>query len=167
MSHVKNCLKGFTLTEVILSLAIISMIIGIALAAFCSADLVWNVENIQLELNQQARLISQKINEELLNSSKSPVTVLTPSSLRFNLKTDLVDPINYSLSGGKIIRSYKGEDKVLGCDVNSVTFCCWHATTCDSDCSDAEAVEVRLNMGITYKGKQYQLPFRTMTTLRN
>lgn len=96
----QNSQKGFTLLELILYVAILTLMLGTLI------PLAWNVvgssakSSFQEEVSSQARYVSERIKYEIRNSTG--INSLTATSISLATSTGAANPTIIDLSAGKI-----------------------------------------------------------------
>ncbi len=127
--------KGFTLLETMVVALIISVIIGALFQVLSTGRVSWSSADTQITLQQDLRRASEEIAGDLHKSGitrvSCPADGVTYTAISFNtsqgaLSTGVVNwssvPINYSLSGGQIIRDEGAESRVVANNITSLGF---------------------------------------------
>jgi len=73
--------KGFTLLEIMITLGILGIVLGIAFSMFDMSNLGWNTHNIQVELQQEARMGMEAMAKDLYLTDSGQITVDTISNI--------------------------------------------------------------------------------------
>jgi prepilin-type N-terminal cleavage/methylation domain-containing protein len=160
-------MKSFTLIEILVSLAILSVIIGGIFSVFNIADKTWNLDTGFVELQQTIRPVMDGMVREIRQSNPSNVTLSSGGAMVTFKVPDVTSNISYYLSADEIIREHPiGTTAVLVDEVNSVCFC-WDNTnnTCTTTCSDF--FTVRLEATKNVRGRILPFTLSERVRLRN
>jgi hypothetical protein len=103
-SHILNSKHGFTFIEIILYLALTSIILVAAIRF--SWDVIYGQvkSRVQREVNQNMRFVSERIVYEIRNSSS--INSLTSSSISLAMSDSSRNPTNIDINNGKIRIGY-------------------------------------------------------------
>lgn len=126
--------KGFTLIEILVSIAILSIVIAGIFAVLNIGDMTWHSDMGLVDLQQQARQAMDSMVREIRQTNTNPVegniSIVLASEITFSIPPQnygdaWIGPIRYYLDTQKdqIIREYPtGTTKVLANDINSLNF---------------------------------------------
>lgn len=159
--------KGFSLIEILISAAILSLVILGILGILQFADMTWHSDMGLLDLQQAARQAMDGITREIRRADRlRNVTIAADgTSIQFYIP-DYADSITYSLSNNQIIRQHPGgTSRVLANDISSLSFCWLHSDgSCTSErdcggvCSKSYLAQVQLRAGKTVKQRALVFP---------
>ncbi len=159
-------LTGFTIIELlVISLILSFIIIGIT-GVLNIGNLSYSTDGALLELQQQARLSMQWMVKELrgatgisINSDKTQITFDTSTEANVRYYRDT--------TSNRVMRAATAT-KILGNDMTSLTFCCWHSdNTCDYNCSGVSVLQVKVGADKTVMNKQLSFYLTEKVNLRN
>lgn len=127
--------RGFTLIEVLVSIAILSIVITGIFAVLNLGDMTWHSDMGLVDLQQQARQAMERMVKEIRQSRASDIAITEPgpnagSRIQFRIPLDITtSPVNYSdfiiyyrNINNQLIREYQGTTKVLANYINSLNF---------------------------------------------
>ena len=159
--------QGFTLIEILISAAILSLVVLGILGVLQFADMAWHSDMGLLDLQQAARQAMDGMSREirLADRSREVSMAADGTTIQFYIP-DYSDAITYSLSNNQIIREHPdGTNKVLANDISSLTFCWVHGdgscTTerdCSGLCSQSYLAQVQLRAAKTVKQRELLFP---------
>lgn len=165
----KRSLTGFTLIEILISAAILSLVILGVLGILQFANMTWNSDMGLLDLQQAARQAMDGMSREIRRADPDPLKNVTMAidgaSIKFYIP-DYADSITYSLSNNQIIREHpNGTNRVLANDISNLSFCWLHtdgscsaSRDCGGLCSKSYLAQVQLRAGKTVKQRQLVFP---------
>jgi prepilin-type N-terminal cleavage/methylation domain-containing protein len=160
-------MRAFTLIEIMVASLILTVIIGGVFGVLKVADMVWNQDSGLLDLQQQARQSAAGMARELRQARTDDITISNScATIQFVIPTDITsspvtysDSISYYLSNGQLIREHPaGTTHVMGNDISSINFCCWHGAVCDEDCSDSSLLQIDLTASKTVRDRVLNFP---------
>lgn len=156
----KYPLTGFTLIEVIVSMAILGVLILGAVAVLNVGDMTWRSDMALLELQQDVRLAMDGMAREIRQSESSEIDICSGSDMEFSIY-DLSGTqysIDYSLdSSNKIIREHPaGTYKTLARNIDSLNFSC-----------SGDVVTVQINAAKTGGRRALNFSLKEKVRLRN
>lgn len=159
--------RGFSLIEIMISAAILSLVILGILGILQFADMTWHSDMGLLDLQQAGRQAMDGISREIRRADplRNVTMAIDGTSIQFYIP-DYADSITYSLSNNQIIREHPGgTNRVLANDISSLGFCWLHTdgscTTnrdCSELCSKSYLAQVQLRAGKTVKQRQLVFP---------
>ena len=135
--------KGFTFVELMVVLAISSVVAAGIFAVLSSTRVTWYISDASVQLQQELRKTMSAISDELRESSAAklyldssldqafPGDGTSQSSITFFIVQGVDTsgavvwsdgPVSYVLSGNQIIRTYDGVSKVIANNISSVSF---------------------------------------------
>jgi len=116
--------KAFTLVEIAISIAIISLIAAGIFMILTSGSTSWNQETVLLELQQQARSVVEGMIKEIRQTDPSQSISITDSDQKIVFYiVDITNPVSYYLSNGEIIREHPaGNTRIIANNINSLSF---------------------------------------------
>lgn len=150
-------MKGFTLVEILISAAILTVLIAGVFMVLNIGQRSWNADMGWLDLQQQARQAMAGMVREIRQSKSSDIAITgAPPRIQFRIPTDITtQPIIYSadisyyLSNNQLIREHPaGTTKILANDINALNF-----SLSDDELSLSIALEARkssLNRVLTF-----------------
>ena len=112
-------LMGFTLVEILVAIAVLSLLAVSVLTVLNISDMVWNADMGLVDLQQQTRQAMARMIREIRQADS--VTVGS-STVTFSIPWAASGNITYSLVNGQIIRTYNSLTNVLANDINSLIF---------------------------------------------
>ncbi len=168
-------MKGFTLVEVLFTMAIISILIAGLFMVLNIADVTWSLDEGLLGLQEQARQAMDGMVRELRQSRGSNVTITGGTSIQFSIPTNITsepvaysDLISYYVDNGQLIRRHPlDESRVVANDINSLTFSCWNGTNWGDDCSESNILQIWLSAGKTVRQRPLSFNLTEKVRLRN
>lgn len=98
--------EGFTLIELILYIALISIFISGAVVFAWDILLAQSKSNVQLEVNQNMRLVTRRINYEIRNASA--INTVSPTSICLASTDPLRNPTRIYISSGTLRVAWGG-----------------------------------------------------------
>lgn len=132
-----------------------------------TGDVNWQLTQNLMQLQQQARLGMDYMSREMRLGKASTINIgAGGNSISYILKDD-TNPVTYSKNGTRLERSRLLITKCLANNVSGLSFCCWHSTSCDSNCSTTNVIKISLETSKTVKGKNLSVPVQTLVNLRN
>lgn len=162
-------MKGFSILEVLISIAILSIITGAIFLVLTAGDKVYFMDSGLLDLQQEARSAMARMTRELRCSREETISG-GGSSISFDTPT-LTDVRFYiNNADNQLIREFPlGTQVVIGNYITALNFCCWHddTGTCDTDCTDSKLIEISLTVTNTVRGRTLTLPIKEQVALRN
>ncbi|MBI5873879.1 MAG: prepilin-type N-terminal cleavage/methylation domain-containing protein [Candidatus Omnitrophica bacterium] len=127
--------KGFTLIEVLVVVFLASIIFSALFMVMSSGRTTWYSADTQISLQQEMRKAMRQIADDMRQSGISQISIpadsTTYSSISFNVSEGAgasgvinwsSSPINFSLSGGQIIRTDGSTTRVLANNITSLGF---------------------------------------------
>ena len=159
--------NGFTLVEILVTTAILTLVFLGVFSVLNVADMSWNTDMGILDLQQAARQSMDGLTREIRQSDPDRNVTIGNAGLTLQLYVPNVsDAINYSLSNGQIIREHpNGVNRVLANDISFLSFCWGHSngscTTsrdCGGVCSKSYSLEVQLRATKTVKQRVVTFP---------
>lgn len=163
----KRSLTGFSLIEILISTAILSLVILGILGILQFADMSWHSDMGLLDLQQAARQAMDGITREIrrVDPLRNVTMAIDGTNIQFYIP-GYTDSITYSLSNNQIIREHpSGTNRVLANDISSLSFCWMHAdgscTTsrdCAGLCPTSYSAQVQLRAGKTVKQRALVFP---------
>lgn len=175
-------MKGFTLIEVLISVVIMTIMIGGLFMVLNIADLNWSLGGGLLGLQQQARQAMDGMVREIRQSNNSHISIPASTNIIFSIPTDITSvPVTYSelisyyVSSGQLFREHPmGSDPpdrvAVANDINSVTFCWCHGATCDT-CDNVNGgsnlVRIQVVAGRTVRQRPVSFSLTEKVRLRN
>lgn len=142
---------GFTLVEVFISTAILSIITMFILQVMNVGDASWHADMGLVQLQQQTRGAMHGMIREIRQSNSATISE-AGKKIAFSFPDGAGGytlSISYELSGDQIIRTHAGSTRALASDVDDLSFCC--GSTCNTNCTTTEVVEVQINAGKTIR----------------
>ena len=132
---------GVTLPEVLITVTIFTLLMGVAFRILLSSSDNWQVNKTRTELQQNLRIGSDWIKEDLRQSGASSTGITYPlltgptfaeiptSYIKFQKATGAVgevtqwsSEIKYSLSNSQLVRRFNGVDRVIAQDFSTISF---------------------------------------------
>ncbi len=167
--------KGFAIVEVLVAIAVLSILIGGIFAILNTADMVLNTDTGLIDLQQQARQAIDGMSKELRNSKSADITITNAGAkiqftIPINIAMDPSLPISYYLAGNQIVREHPvNTTSVLANDINALSFCCGHFEAlhpdglfddyvCDSTCLNSKIVQIQLSASKTARQRTLTFP---------
>ena len=142
---------GFTLLEVFVSVAILSIIGVSVLMVLNMGNMSWQTDMGLVNRQQQVRQAMHGMSRELrqCSSDNSNITInSTGARIDFLMSDDYGNytySISYYLDNNQIIREHPASTtRVLANYIDDLSFCCWHGSSCDTSCGDADGVEIKI-----------------------
>lgn len=168
-------MKGFTLIEVLFTMAIISILIAGLFMVLNMADVTWSLDEGLLGLHQQARQAMDGMVRELRQSTRSNITITNGTSIQFSIPTNITsvpvtysELISYNVSDRQLIRRHPlDESRVVTNDINNLTFSCWNGTNWGDDCSQSNLLQIWLSAGKTVRQRPLLFNLTEKVRLRN
>lgn len=173
-------MKAFTLVEVIVSVAIFSLILGATLNAFLASQGLFYKDIVLVDLQQSARLVMNGMVREIRQSAG--VTINSVSDISFKIPKDisipvvLTDPntyyeIRYYLdeANHQIKRVYPfGTENVIANEVSQVGFCLWDGVDCcvpaGENCTSLRVLQIQLRTEKSNVSRPVQFPLENPGT---
>lgn len=136
---------GFTLIEILISMAILSLVMGGIYGVFNTADKTYNEDMGLVDLQQETRQAMDSMLREIRQASRPYANINANGSLTFSIPTMLNITYQLDTSSHQIIRQLAGINKVLSNDIQSLSFCWWDgASCCTSGCGNLEVLQVSI-----------------------
>jgi prepilin-type N-terminal cleavage/methylation domain-containing protein len=115
--------KGYTLVEVFISIAILSLIVGAVYVVLNFGTVSWHSEVGLLVVHQQARQAIDGMSREIRQSKESDITINVAGDRIDFFIPDSTNSISYYISSGQIVREHPiGTQRVLLDGVTSLDF---------------------------------------------
>ncbi len=149
--------KGFTLAEILVSVAIALFVISGIYAVLNVGNITWFTDMGMLDLQQNARQGMDGITRELRQSASSDIAISSAGEkIEFSVP-NVTDTVAYYLDAGQLIREHPpGVEKVIANDVNSLNFL-----------SNAGIVTIQLGLEKTAQKRNLSFSLREKVRLRN
>ncbi|MDD2752006.1 MAG: prepilin-type N-terminal cleavage/methylation domain-containing protein [Candidatus Omnitrophica bacterium] len=162
-------LKGFTLFEVIIAAAILSVITGGIFMVLDTGDKIYALDAGLMDLQQMARQSMNAMVRELHGATSQTIPV-AGTSINFN--TASATGIQYSLNASnQLVREFPvgSTPQVVGNFITNLSFCCWHddTSTCTTTCTGSNLVEINLTASNTIRGRNVSFPIKGQARPRN
>lgn len=157
--------KGFTLIEVLVSVAILSFIVAGIYAVLNMANKTYNEDMGLVDLQQGARQAMDGMTREIRQSGRSSpysMNIDTNGSLTFSIPS--ISSIIYRLDNNfpQIIRQLGSTNKVLANDINTLNFCWWDGIDCcdpvSENCSNLQVLQIQIRATKTVRGRELCFP---------
>lgn len=153
----KRFLTGFTLAEILVSVAIAIFVISGVYAVLNVANISWFTDMGMLDLQQNARLAIDGMTREIRQSSSQEVAISGGGEKVVFSIPDVSDTIAYYLNNSQLIREHPaGTEKVIAYDVSSLDFS-----------SSGDIVAVQLGLAKTVQKRDLSFSLREKVRLRN
>lgn len=159
--------RGFSLIEILISAAILSLVMLGVLSIMNFANMSWNTDMGLLDLQQASRQAMDGMSREMRRADplKNVTIAADSASIQFYIP-DYTDAITYSLNNNQVIRQHPtGTNKVLANDISILSFCWMHSDgsctasrDCAGLCSKSYSVMAQLRAGKTVKQRQLTFP---------
>lgn len=171
-----NFLAGFTLVEILVSVAIMSFIVAGIFAVFYVGETTWHQDMGLVDLQQAARLAMDGMTREIRQSkSESPSRVMSISADKSGITFYIPgysDPIIYSLGNNQVVREHPiNITKILANNAGSLSFCLWDGVDCcdpaSENCSNLKVVQIQLGVTKTVRGRLLSFSLTEKVRLRN
>lgn len=104
--HFKHKADGYTLIEILLSLAILSFLLLCAYGVLGAGNAVTVKNNALVTAQQQARNAMDRIVREVRGSSTTAITVINADSDKITFTMPTATGVMYYLSGTNLVREY-------------------------------------------------------------
>lgn len=160
-------MKAFSFIELIVSIAILSLLSG-SIAAVCRvADISWHNDRDMLILLQESRYSLDLMAKEIRQARPVDVQINADGSLSFVIPVSIFNstsivyskPITYKLNNAQLVREHPANvAAVLANHINNLSFCWQHSSTCDSICADSDILNIKLQANMTAKGRSVSFP---------
>lgn len=149
--------KGFTLVEVLISMAIALFIVLGVYAVLNIGNATWFTDMGMLDLQQEARLAMDGMTREIRQSSPAGVSITNGGERAEFYIPDVPNGITYFLQNNQLVREHPaGTEKVLANDLTSL------------NCSLASGtVSVLLTFGKTAQNRNLSFSLAEKVRLRN
>jgi len=152
--------RGFTLIEILISIAILSIVVTGIIAVLRIGDMAWHSDMGLVDLQQAARQVMDGMVREIRQSLASTVTIgATGADITFSIPN--IPNIKYYLSNAQIIRQQPagtGTTKVLANAINNLSFCWDHGSTCDTNRNGSYMIKMQLKARKTVMQKTLSFP---------
>lgn len=157
--------NGFSLVEILISIAILTVVTIGALAAFNIGNTVFFGESGLTDLQQEARRAMDGIIREIRQAKQEenrPLTVTNDGGTITFFIPGFNNPISYSLQNGEISRTHMLNNGLscnnkIALNISALNFCCEDSTSCES-CEDSKLVRVELQAQKTVNRLQLTFP---------
>lgn len=150
-------MKGFTLVEMMVSVAIFGLLFLAIFAILTAGNNVFQRDAIYLELQQNTRNGMDRIVREVRESRSSVITVEAANADRISFNTPNETGIRYYLSSGALIREYpSGTRKTLATGLGRLKFI-----------KTAKLLTIDLRGEKIYQGGTFSFPLIESVRLRN
>lgn len=163
--------KGFSLLELLISIAIFSIIVSGVFMLLRVADMNWSISSGFLDLQQQSRQAMDGMIKEIRHPIPLDVSVVDGGA-RINFLILMADkvtknPGSYYLLNNQIIREYPvGTTKVLANNINNLSFCCLGGADC-FDCASARSLRIQIQALKTVQNRALNFSLTERIRLRN
>jgi len=173
-------MKAFTLVEVIVSVAIFSLLLGGMLNAFLASQGLFYDDIVLVDLQQNARLVMNGMVREIRQSAAVNITSATDVSFKIpkNLTTTVVltDPntyyeIRYYLdeTNHQIKRVHPvGTEKTIANEISQLSFCLWDGVDCcfpaSENCTGLRVLQIQLRTAKNDLRRPVQFPLENPGT---
>lgn len=162
-------MRAFSLAELLVSIAILTIISAAVLMVMNFGDRAFHMDSGLLQLQQEARRATEAIARDLrsahtksIDASGAVITFSTPSSSGAKFYRDTVN--------NRLIREFPaGTTQVVGNHITALSFCCWHddTSTCTTDCSGSNLVSLDLTSSNNIRGRDLSFSLRERVNTRN
>lgn len=161
-------MKGFTLLEILITIAILGFIVAGIFAILNVADMMHNMDMGLLDLQQEVRQAMDGMIREIRQSGRRPpcnITIDDNSTITFS--TPDRSNIRYYLDNNshQIMRQQPagtGATKILTNDINNLSFCWWDGVDCCNPllevCSNLHILQIQISAGKTIRGRALSFP---------
>lgn len=145
--------RAFSLMEVLVSIVLLSVITVGIYDVLLVADKTYRNDMGLSDLQQQTRLAMSGMVKELRQTNASNITInLDGDRIDFKVPEDIsTNPVTYSdvityyFDNNQVIREYPaGTTRILGNDIDSLSFCCENGGSCNATCGNADVLQVQL-----------------------
>lgn len=153
----KNTEKGFTLAEILVSVAIVLFVFLGVYEVLNVGNISWFTDMGMLDLQQEARLAMDGITREIRQSSPYDVSITNGGQKVEFYIPDVSNSISYFIQNSQLVREHPiGTEKVLSGDLTSLDF---------SLASDT--VTIQLTVGKTAQNRNLSFSLAERVRLRN
>lgn len=150
-------MKGFTLVEILVSVAILSFVVAGIFMVLNIADKSWHSDMGLLDLQQQARQAMDGMVREIRQSDSSDITITNNGGRVEFYIPDVSNAISYYLENNQIIREHPlSTKKILANDVNSLNFSLL-----------SQVLEIQMEARKTVLQRELSLSLKEKARLRN
>lgn len=118
-----NFLSGLTLVEVLVAIAVLSLLAISVSTVLNISDMAWNTDMGLVDLQQQTRQAMVRMVREIRQADS--VISASGTTITFSTPWTATDSITYRLEGKQITREYpsgSGTKSILGNNINSLDF---------------------------------------------
>jgi prepilin-type N-terminal cleavage/methylation domain-containing protein len=113
--------RSFTLLEVLVSIAILTLVVAGVFSVFYVGDTCWRTDTGLVDLQQQVRQAIDGMSREIRQGNPGSIAI-TEAGARIDFSIG-GDNIAYYLNNGQIIREYSaGADRILGNNISALNF---------------------------------------------
>ncbi|MBU1125125.1 MAG: prepilin-type N-terminal cleavage/methylation domain-containing protein [Candidatus Omnitrophica bacterium] len=170
-------LNALTLIELMIGLALMTILMGALVAVFRIAEVSWNIATPSVELQEQVRWAMSGMLNELRQTGATNISVVSGgSSVNFTIPmsisangTTYSSEINYYQNGTQIFRQNpagSGTTRVIANNINALDFCCVGGINC-TDCVNATRIQVEMNATKVAKSRTFWYNLTEQRRLRN
>jgi type II secretory pathway component PulJ len=159
-------MKGLTLFEILVVIAISVLLLAAVLEIFAVADVSIDISAARMDLQQSVRQAIDGMTREARQASTQNVAVDPAGSRVTFLLPGVGNAISYYLAGNQLVREHPlGTTVVLANDITVLSFCCLGGTGC-LDCS-AGLLRISITAAKTSRGRQFTYSLTEKVRLRN
>ena len=165
-------IKGLTLIEALVSIVILAIIFLCVFAVSNIGDMSWRTDMGLLTLHQQTRHAMHGMVREIrqIDTSGSNNITITNTSYGTEIEfyvINVTNSIRYYVNNNRIFRSHGTTTRTICNDIDMLSFCCQHGSTCDTDCSETDAVEIQVGARKSVRNRNVFFNLTEQILLRN
>jgi prepilin-type N-terminal cleavage/methylation domain-containing protein len=160
-------MRGFTLVEMMITLAIFSFIIASIFIVLGTAEQSWSASEGVLEVQQGLRQVMEGMVRECRQASRSQISVDSfQSKVVFSL-SGVTGPISYYFINNQIIREHPaGTVRTLANNISALDFCCVGGANC-LDCANAGILEIQAQAQKAVRNRTLNFSLTEQVKFRN
>jgi len=158
---------GLSLIEILVTMVIMSFIIGGIFAILSIANLSWNSSMGLLDLQQGVRQAMDGMTREARQSRPTFITIANGGAQLDFFIPNISNVISYYVLNNQIIREHPtGTSKVLANDISSLNFCCLGGADC-MDCANSRVLQIQIQADKIVRGRALSFALQEKARLRN
>lgn len=169
---------GFTIVEVMVTLAIFSIVVSGIYQVFVGGQRAWDNDLGMLDIQQSTRRGLYSITSEIRAASLASITmgagcdhITSPESCNqaiFDVPSENNIQFFYDSNANQLIRQdSSANQRILASDISNVYFCCAHGDgNCDCNAT-YDVLEVQLQANKDVRGRSLDFSLKTKIKVRN